>query len=272
MPPWLVRRPQLPGATRCPPQSSTSPARWPWSPAAARGWARRWPAASPRPAPTSSSPAGTRTSCKAALDEILDGTGRRASYVVADMSKRDEVDAAGRRRPRARWAGSTSWSTTPAPTCRRPIDADHRRDLGPDAGAEPHLGDGPDAGRRAADEGAPLGPDHPHLVDHGLRVEGEAQRLLGDQGGADRPGPGQRPRPGAVRHHGQLHRPGAVPDRPAGVRCCPTRRRRRSPTARPWAAGASRRSWSARRCCWPATPAATSPAQTLVVDGGYLAR
>ena len=42
-----------------------------------------------------------------ALDQILAGTGRRGAYVVADMSKRDDVRRL--RRPRwTRWAASTS--------------------------------------------------------------------------------------------------------------------------------------------------------------------
>jgi NAD(P)-dependent dehydrogenase (short-subunit alcohol dehydrogenase family) len=32
-----------------------------------------------------------------------------------------------------------------------------------------------------ADEGASLGPHRPHFVGHGLRLEGEAQHLLGDE-------------------------------------------------------------------------------------------
>ncbi len=42
-------------------------------------------------------------------------------------------------------------------------------------------------------------------------------------------------------------------------RYCRRRKRRSLPIAPPWAVGAIRASWSAPPCCWPATPAATSP-------------
>src|SRR5262249_31261459 len=38
------------------------------------------------------------------------------------------------------------------------------------------------------------------------------------------------------------------------------KRRRPLPSARPWGAGATRASWRARRSCWRAKPAVTSPA------------
>ena len=91
-----------------------------------------------------------------------------AHYVVADMTKRDDVQPAGRRRPlRADGPGGHPRQQRRhqhAAADRR----DHRRGLGPTCmETQPHVGHGPDAGPGAADEGAALGPGHPHLVDHG---------------------------------------------------------------------------------------------------------
>ena len=64
---------------------------------------------------------------------------------------------------------------------------------------------------------APLGADHPHLVDHGPGQHGGAKRLFRHQGGPDRPGTGQRPGPGPLQHHRQLPRPRTVCHRHAHV-------------------------------------------------------
>ena len=49
----------------------------------------------------------------------------------------------------------------------------------------------------------------------GFSSAGGRNAYSATKSGAAGPGPGQRQRPGPVRHHGQLHRPRAVPDRPA---------------------------------------------------------
>ena len=66
-----------------------------------------------------------------------------------------------------------------------------------------------------------VGSNHPHVVDHGLQLGRRPQRLLGDQERTAGPGPGQRQRSGALRHHRQLLGPRPVPDRPSPESACP---------------------------------------------------
>ena len=104
--------------TAAAPRDSTSTGGSRWSPAAAAGSAARWCSASPRPAPTSSSPAATGTPARRSPRRSREATGRRALRRRRATSGR--WDAARRARRRASTpssAGSTSWSTTPA--CRR---------------------------------------------------------------------------------------------------------------------------------------------------------
>ena len=132
-----------------------------------------------------------------ALDEILEGTGRRGKYFVADLAVARGGRPPGQARPSRRWAASTSSSTTPAPTSPRPSTPSTTR---PGTRCWRLNLSSVMALTRAVvprDEVAPLGADHPHLVDPGLRLQGEAQHLLGDQVGPARPGPRQRPRPRA---------------------------------------------------------------------------
>jgi len=68
----------------------------------------------------------------------------------------------------------------------------------------------------AADEGTPVGPHHPHLVDHGAGLQGRPGFLLGDESGADRAGAGDGARPGPARDHRELPRSGSLPHRSAG--------------------------------------------------------
>ena len=63
---------------------------------------------------------------------------------------------------------------------------------------------------------------------------------------------------------------GSGPSSPGGCGRTPRPAGPWSPRSR-WAAGRTSRSWPAAAAAWPPTPAATSPARTLVVDGGLLA-
>ena len=105
-----------------------------------------------------------------------------------------------------------------------------------------------------------LGPGDPHFVDHGLRLEGGPQHLLGDQVGADRPGPGQRLDLGKFGITVNCLAPGPfLTDLPGQLLSDGEEGRFAQRTA--LGRWGDPTSWSARPCCWPATPAATSPAR-----------
>ena len=151
---------------------------------------------------------------QATAKEIRSGPTTRVEYVVADMTRRDEanrlaaaaIEAMGRVDILVNNAGSNL-----------PQPIDQIRDEDWDRLIELNLSSCMALTRALVPpmKERQVGPDHPHLVDHGLRLGRRPQRLLGDQERAPGPGPGQRQRPRPVRHHRQLHRPRAVPDRPA---------------------------------------------------------
>ena len=207
----------------------------------ARDWARRWRRASPRPAPTSSSPAVTRTSSRRRPRRSGRATTTRVEYVVADMTRRDEANrlaaAAIETMSRVDILVNNAGSNLPQPI-------DQIRDEDWDRLVELNLSSCMALTRALVPpmKERQVGPDHPHLVDHGLHLGRRPQRLLGDQERAAGPGPGQRQRPRPLRHHRQLHRPRPVPDRPARQPALAGAARRLRPHAPRWAAGASPRS------------------------------
>ena len=115
----------------------------------------------------------------------------------------------------------------------------------------------PGAGARHAR--AALGTDHLHFLGPGPERSGGPRRLLRDEVGSLGSGPGRGHGAGSLSDYRQLHCPRPVPHRSADdvlERRAAGGLRRAAPR---WAAGGGRRSWRARPCCWPATPAATSP-------------
>ena len=151
---------------------------------------------------------------QAAAREIRSGSQARVEYVVADMTQRERGRPARpgghRDHEPGRYPGQQRGQQSP------PADRpDPGRGLGSARRAEPQLVHGASPRARAVHERAAMGPDHPHLVDHGLQLGRRPQCLLGHQERTPGPGPGQRQRPGPLRHHGQLHRPRPVPHRPA---------------------------------------------------------
>ena len=118
---------------------------------------------------------------QAAAAEIRDKTAARVEYVVADMTRREDVPTPGHhgRGPHGqnRHPGQQRGSQPAAG--HRP---DPRRGLGPAGGVEPDQLHGPDPRPGAGHEGAALGAGHPHLVDHGPGQHGGAERLLRHEG------------------------------------------------------------------------------------------
>ena len=93
---------------------------------------------------------------KAALDEILAGTGREGNFFVADVSDRDDVKKLARSRL-GKMGRVDILVNNAGMNAPQAIDAGHRRDVGPGGGGEPHLGHGPDPRAGPADEGAAAG-------------------------------------------------------------------------------------------------------------------
>ena len=152
---------------------------------------------------------------RTALAEILKGTGpQRRTIIVADMSQREDVKRLAQ--DALELIGRVDILINNAGT-NKPQAIDAITDEAWDEVLEINLSSVMALTRRAgaADEGAPLGPHHSHLVDHGVSVEGEAQLYSATKAALLGLARATRLDLGAVRHHRQLHRPGAVPDRPA---------------------------------------------------------
>ena len=141
---------------------------------------------------------------EAALAAILEGTGARGAWLVADMADRDDVERLAREAAEA--LGPIDILVNNAGINRvSPIDevpdADWDHVLAVNLTAPMILSRalaGPMKQRR-------LGPDHPHQL--GLRrgQPRRAQRLQCLQGGPDRPDPFHGPRAGPARRHRQRH-------------------------------------------------------------------
>ena len=110
----------------------------------------------------------------------------------------------------------------------------------------------------SANEGARMGPNYPHLLDHGVYVQRETQRLLGHQIGVARAGPAGALDLGTFGITVNCIAPGPfLTDLPKSVLSEAENKTR--PITPPSAGGAIRESWLVPRCCWPARPAAISP-------------
>ena len=115
----------------------------------------------------------SRTSWKPLPPKSSRAAGTRVAWAVSDQTR------ARRRRPSGRSGAQEVRPDRHARQQRRQQHApgDRRgqgRRLGSDRRAQPQQLHGPVAGRRPADERAPLGAHHPHLVDHGAGLEGRA--------------------------------------------------------------------------------------------------
>ncbi len=106
-----------------------------------------------------------RGELKPALAEILEGTKVRGKYFVTDMTDRVAVQKLADDTLKAMGKGDILVNNAAATRRRRSTRSP--TPTGTDRGVEPVELHGPVAGACSADEGAPLGPDHPYLVDYG---------------------------------------------------------------------------------------------------------
>ena len=133
----------------------------------------------------------TESELKAAAEAI--GAKTRVAWFVADLSRRDEAVRLAREAQgafgRVDILVNNAGSNNPQPV-------EQIRDEDWDRLVELNLGAGMALTRALApgDARKPLGPDHPHRLDHGLRLDGRPGGLLGHQGGPDGFDPSQRHR------------------------------------------------------------------------------
>ena len=153
---------------------------------------------------------------QAALAEILKGTGRRGRIVVADMSRREAI--APLAKAALELTGRIDVLINNAGTNKpEPIDA--ITDEAWDHVLQINLSSVMSLTRALVPQMKARGWGRVIHITSVLAFlsKEKPQRLFGQQVGAARPGPRQRPRPRRPRRHGQLHRAGAVPDGPAAV-------------------------------------------------------
>ncbi len=106
---------------------------------------------------------------QAAVKEIQSGTKAKVAYVVADMTRREEAGRLAREAVQAMGQidilVNNAGSNLP-----QPIDQIRDEDWDQLVEAESQLVHGADARARAGHERAPVGADHPYLLDHGLQL------------------------------------------------------------------------------------------------------
>ena len=196
---------------------------------------------------------------RAAADEIREGTGVRVAYIVADMTRRDDVrrlaDEALAAMGRVDILVNNAGSNNP-----QPIDEILDEDW--DRLVELNLSSCMALTRALV---GPMKERKWGRIIHissimGLTSAAGRSAYSATKSAPDRPDPGRRQRPGRRRHHGQLPRPRAVPDRPA--RQPPDRGAAGGlrPEDRPGPLGEDPRNWWVRPSCWRARREATSPA------------
>ena len=197
---------------------------------------------------------------QAAAAEIAAASGRPRRVPRGRHDSPRRRRAAGRRRPSATLGKVDILVNNAGSNCpsHRP---DPRRGLGPAGRAEPTSCMALTRALVPRHEGAPLGPDDPHLVDHGPGQHARPQRLFGHQGGPDRPGPGHAPWTwGRTASRSIASPPGRSPPT---CRCRSSARSSKS-LGRPHGLeplGPARRAGRPCPAAWPARPAATSPAR-----------